>query len=180
MKTLQPLILTARIKEDDLAPFDRLRLQHFPSDRNYLKAHLTMFHRLPGEHLVKITEILATAAGETLPFTIEVAGIRHLGAGVAFDMASDQLVRLHRRLRSAFAPWLGGQDMQKWRPHITVQNKVARSRADDLYHTLSGAFVARSITVEGVYLWRYLGGPWKLESTLLFAGNRQEQMLQPE
>ena len=48
LKTRQPLILTAQIPETFLARFDRLRQIHFPPDRNFLRAHLTMFHRLPG------------------------------------------------------------------------------------------------------------------------------------
>ena len=58
MKTRHPLILTARVAEKDIKQFDRLREAHFPPDRNVLRAHLTMFHRLPGEYSEKIIERL--------------------------------------------------------------------------------------------------------------------------
>jgi hypothetical protein len=91
-----------------------------------------------------------------------------LGAGVAFNIASPELMRIHAGLRSLSLPWLGGQDMQKWQPHITVQNKVSRSPADALHRNLLSEFEPRSILVEGVELWRYLGGPWRLEHTAIF------------
>jgi len=37
-------------------------------------------------------------------------------------------------------PWLGGQDLQKWKPHITIQNKVSRQQADALHRRLSEDF----------------------------------------
>jgi hypothetical protein len=46
LKTRLPLILTARIGDSDLQPLDLLRQRYFPPDRNFLRAHLTMFHRL--------------------------------------------------------------------------------------------------------------------------------------
>jgi len=58
MKTLQPLILTAHIPDADLKPFNDLRQAHFPPERNFLQAHLTMFHRLPGEFLERVGQRL--------------------------------------------------------------------------------------------------------------------------
>lgn len=168
MKTLHPLILTARIADIDLKPFELLRRQHFPPDRNFLQAHLTMFHRLPGERTYEIVDALSMTFGNTEPFQASVAGVRHLGAGVAFNIASPEFMRIHAGLKSLFLPWLGGQDMQKWQPHITVQNKVSRSAADALHRNLLSEFEPRSILVEGLELWRYLGGPWRLEHTAIF------------
>ncbi|KRD72154.1 2'-5' RNA ligase family protein [Ensifer sp. Root278] len=116
MKTRKPLILTARIAETDLEPFDRLRKAHFPSDRNFLRAHLTMFQRLPGEHLERIVGELQSAATKRGQIRAEVASVRHLGAGVAFTIRSLALEQLYAELRTAFMPWLGGQDMQGWQP----------------------------------------------------------------
>ncbi|TDK39705.1 2'-5' RNA ligase family protein [Rhizobium deserti] len=168
MKTLHPLILTARIADPDLEPFDELRKQHFPPDRNFLRAHLTMFHRLPGEKVGQILNELKRTAVDHSAIVADVAGIRHLGAGVAFVIVASELLHVHTELRSAFMPWLGGQDMQKWQPHITVQNKVSRLLADTLHQELSNAFEPRRIVIEGMDLWKYLGGPWQLEQTVLF------------
>lgn len=168
MKTLQPLILTTRIADSDLEPFHSLRQQYFPADRNFLSAHLTMFHRLPGEYVEHIAGFLDDIAAEQMTFRADVAGLRHLGAGVAFVIESSELQDVHTRLRSSFMPWLGGQDLQKWKPHITIQNKVSRQQADALHKRLSEDFRPSKIEVTGFDLWRYLGGPWQHERSAMF------------
>lgn len=161
MKTRHPLILTARIAERDLEPFDRLRQAHFPPDRNVLRAHLTMFHRLPGEYEERIVDVLNRAAESEPSLSAEVSGVRHLGAGVAFVIASPALEAIRGTLKSAFVSWLGSQDMQTWRPHITIQNKVARAKADELHRDLHARFEPWPIDIVGLDLWAYLGGPWQ-------------------
>ena len=161
MKTDHPLILTPRFADSDIEYFDRLRSEHFPSARNFLRAHLTMFHRLPGEYGEKIDATLEDEMRCSGTFSVDVAALRHLGAGVAFTVTSEQLSSVRARLKSAFLPWLGPQDLQKWQPHITVQNKVSRAAADALYVSLSTGLEPRSVEVLGLDLWRYLGGPWE-------------------
>jgi hypothetical protein len=168
IKTLHPLILTAHIQQNDLEPFDLLRQKHFPPDRNFLTAHLTMFHRLPGEYREELLSHLAAVVAGHPPITASVTGLRHLGAGVAFTIASSELEAIHGRLRGAFMPWLGGQDMQTWQPHITVQNKVSRSAANTLHTALLEKFRPHTIEINGLDLWRYLGGPWQHESSAMF------------
>ena len=168
MKTRNPLILTARIAESDLQPFDLLRQKHFPPDRSFLRAHLTMFHRLPGEYVAQLVERLQCAADGAQPITAEVSGLRNLGAGVAFTITSPQLHALRATLRSDFAQWLGSQDLRTWQPHITIQNKVSRSAADRLHRELIDGFQRRRIKIVGLDLWRYLNGPWEGETSVLF------------
>jgi hypothetical protein len=180
VKTLQPLILTARIAQADKAPFDLLRKTHFPPDRNFLEAHLTMFHRLPGEYTERIVEHLrkATEAGSAIK--AEVSGIRHLGAGVAFTIDSPALQDVRARLKEAFLPWLGPQDMQKWQAHITIQNKVSKDRADRLYQELRATFQSHPIEIIGVDLWKYLDGPWQHETTAIFPEDRDAGISDPD
>jgi hypothetical protein len=168
LKTNHPLILTARISESDLKPFDLLRQAHFPPHRNFLGAHMTMFHRLPGEYVAQIVEELSDAVKGKSAIVVEVAGLRHLGAGVAFTIESPELHMVHARLKAAFGRWLGPQDGQKWQPHITIQNKVSRSTADSLYQGLTSTFRPHPITIVGLDLWKYLNGPWKLENSVMF------------
>ncbi|WFS03250.1 2'-5' RNA ligase family protein [Rhizobium tumorigenes] len=169
MKTRKPLILTARIADEDLEPFDVLRRRHFPSDRNFLRAHLTMFHRLPGEHLEEVLLHLSRASRDASAISADVIGLRHLGAGVAFAIDSRELQSTRSSLKSAFAPWLNSQDMQKWQPHITIQNKATRAAADALCKELGESFHPHSIKITGLDVWQYLGGPWKHEASILFA-----------
>lgn len=168
MKTRKPLILTGHIAEEDLLPFDLLRQEHFPPDRNFLHAHLTMFHRLPGEYSDRIVDHLEQVASEQEVFKAEVSGLRHLGAGVAYSISSPALEEIRMKTKKYFASWLGPQDMQTWHPHITIQNKATKAKADDLYHHLSQGFAPHSIRVTGLDLWEYLGGPWKHESCVRF------------
>ena len=161
MKTDDPLILTPRFADRDIEYFDRLRSAYFPSARNFLRAHLTMFHRLPGEYGEQIGATLDAEVPRSGTFAIDVSAPRHLGAGVAFTVTSEQLSSVRARLKSAFLSWLGPQDLQKWQPHITVQNKVSSAAADALYVSLSTGFEPRSVEVLGLDLWRYLGGPWE-------------------
>lgn len=168
METRRPLILTARIAEKDLEPFDRLRRAHFPPQRNVLRAHLTMFHRLPGEHSERIVESLEQAAGGFDALSAEVNGLKHLGAGVAYSISCQPLQNIRTTLMAEFVSWLDPQDMQKWQPHITIQNKAPKATADQLYHELAQSFRAYQIEITGLDLWEYLGGPWRHATFALF------------
>jgi len=168
LKTRLPLILTASIAESDREPYDHLRQRHFPPDRNFLKAHLTMFHRLPGEYRDGLVTRLTESVSGVDEFAADVVSIRHLGAGVAFSIESDVLSAIRASLKSAFFGWLGPQDMQPWRPHITVQNKVSKAAADGLYGELLAGFQPHSIQIIGLDLWRYLDGPWKHDAFIPF------------
>lgn len=131
-----------------------------------------MFHRLPGEYREQVVQHLTEVAAGHAPTTAGVSGLRLLGAGVAFSIASPELQAIHAMLRRAFMPWLGGQDMQKWQPHITIQNKVSKLAADSLHAALTREFQPHTIEIIGLDLWRYLGGPWQLEGSALFGQDR--------
>lgn len=166
MKTCHPMILTARIAEHDLVPFDLLRQKHFPPERNFLRAHLTMFHRLPGEHVERIVESLQSVAKKTRAISARISGICHLGGGVAFAIDSPDLNAIRNALRADFVHWLGSQDMRTWRPHITVQNKAPVAQANRLHRELTDSFCPHDIKIVGLDLWRYLGGPWASQATV--------------
>lgn len=161
MKTRQPLIVTARIAERDIEPFDRLRQRHFPPDRNLLGAHLTMFHRLPGEYRDRICKTLTNVAAQARVTTARVSSLRHLGAGVAFVVTCPELDDIRASLKAEFVTWLGSQDVQTWRPHITIQNKAPKATSDALYRDLTSSLEPHTIEILGLDLWNYLGGPWK-------------------
>ena len=114
MKTGYPLISTARLAEKDIELFDRLRQAHFPPDRNVLRAHLTMFHRLPAKVSKRIIERLERVADGYGVVAAEVSGLRHLGGGVAYSVLSPPLQEIHARLTAEFLTWLGPQDRQTW------------------------------------------------------------------
>lgn len=169
LKTRHPIILTARVAEHDLAPFDLLRQKHFPPERNFLQAHLTMFYRLPGEYVSKTVSVLWDATVGTSKISARVNGVRNLGAGVAFTIESPELNLIRETLRNQFVPWLGSQDMKTWQPHITIQNKASPEQASRLHRDLADRFQPHRISIVGLDLWKYLDGPWASEATIPFA-----------
>jgi 2'-5' RNA ligase len=166
----QPLILTLKMDDGSQGHFDRLRELHFPQERNYLGAHLTLFHKLPGEHRAVISADLQELCTHQTPFTLNATGLRFLGRGVAYELSSPELAALRRGLAERWGPWLGAQDRQGFRPHITVQNKVSSERAQALHAQLRATFSPFEVEGLGLLLWRYLGGPWEPVDTYHFAG----------
>ena len=157
-------ILTGRLDEASQTYFDHLRDQHFPSERNYLKAHLTLFHQLSGR--AHTFEILRNI--DKNQFDMEVVELMHLGAGVAFNIKSAALQELHAYLSHAFAKVLIPQDKQGFRPHITVQNKVTPAASKELLSQLEKTFKPYTICATGLDLWIYQGGPWQHQETFDF------------
>ena len=168
----QPLILTVQMDESSQERFDRLRELHFPSERNYLSAHLTLFHKLPGEREAEISTELREICREHEPLTLAATGLRFLGRGVAYELSSPKLSALRRELARNWEPWLGAQDRQGFKPHITIQNKVSPERARALQEELQATFTTFEIEGLGLSLWRYLGGPWEPAATYHFSAPR--------
>ncbi|WP_205500831.1 2'-5' RNA ligase family protein [Rufibacter psychrotolerans] len=156
-----PLILTLTLDQEAAAFFTALRIQHFPPERNYLQAHLTLFHKLPAQE-ESIGEVLSTLSRTLAPLPLQVTDLMSLGRGVAYRIASEELQHLHKTLQAQWGPFLSPQDKQKLRPHITIQNKVAPAVAKELEQTLRQTFTPFSIKGTGFTLWEYLGGPWGL------------------
>ena len=152
------------------ATFDRLRKEHFPTERNFLPAHVTLFHALPGQREAEVRQVLQQTAGRTSALALSFPSLRFLGRGVAVDVLSSGLLDLRKQLAVAWAEWLSEQDRQKYRPHVTIQNKVAAEQAKELYRSLSAEWVGCVGPGEGLLLWRYLGGPWELAAEYLFSG----------
>jgi 2'-5' RNA ligase len=167
-----PLILTLRMDDSSQEHFDRLRELHFPPERNYLNAHLTLFHKLPGEREAEISTELREICRGYEPLTLAVTELRFLGRGVAYELSSPQLSALRRELVRSWAPWLGAQDRQGFKPHITVQNKVSPEQARALHEELQATFSPLEVEGLGLSLWRYLNGPWEPAGTYLFSAPR--------
>ena len=158
-------VLTLRLDPASQAHFEAMRQRHFPPERNQIPAHLTLFHTLP--QTPEITACLAAAA-QIPPFELQVTGLRSLGRGVAYTLASPALEALHRKLSDAFAVHLTAQDRQKFQPHIVIQNKATAERARALLAELKASFRPFTVHAEALDLWHYLNGPWQHERTFPF------------
>ena len=155
-----PLIVTAELGSEDFAWLDGLRRRHFPPERNQVPAHLTLFHALPPSAEQEVRARLAELTAERAP-TASIAGLMNLGAGVAYRVVSDDLDAIRRALAHDMHGLLTAQDSAGWRPHVTIQNKVAPKIARALLESLESQFIKRPLRIAGLGLHRYLGGPWE-------------------
>ena len=57
-----------------------MRDAHFPPERNFLAAHVTLFHHLPGPEHAAIAAALAAVCAEWTPFPVRVARLQSLGS----------------------------------------------------------------------------------------------------
>jgi hypothetical protein len=168
MQTSSPLILTLKLDSIAFDVLDRLRQQHFPPDRNFLAAHITLFHKLPIEHELAIRKTLEDVCSTTPAVHLLFPTLRSLGRGVAIQVDCPELMRLRNHLAQQWNQWLSAQDKQRYQPHVTIQNKVTPSEAQYLYDQLTNGWNAFSGRGEGLLLWRYQGGPWELAHEFTF------------
>ncbi|MES2327718.1 MAG: 2'-5' RNA ligase family protein [Pseudomonadota bacterium] len=163
------LIVTVEIAPPDLSWLDRLRRLHYPPERNQLPAHLTMFHALPPSAEGGVRRSLGRLAAERPP-RASIDGVMDLGGGVAFRIVSPELDAMRRELAANFRGLLSAQDSGGWRPHVTIQNKVAARDARQLLEVLERDFRPKPLGIAGLGLHRYLGGPWEPIERYAFRG----------
>ncbi|HTI31023.1 MAG TPA: 2'-5' RNA ligase family protein [Sphingomonas sp.] len=164
-----PIIVTATFGDADLAWLDAQRREHFPPERNHLHAHLTMFHHLPPSVEREIRDALKNEVRVASPHA-RLTGLINLGRGVAYRVESAGLSDIRARMSERFATLLTPQDSASWRPHITVQNKVAPEQARALLTDLTANFVPRPLVIAGLAAHWYRGGPWDLLASYRFRG----------
>ena len=162
---MEPLILTLRMDDLSQQGFNRLREEHFPKARNFIPAHLTLFHKLPGDRGREISQALKDLCHRQAPFSPTATGLIFMGRGVGYRLESPALQSVRKRLADEWGPWLGPQDRQGFRPHVTVQNKVTPEAARELLARLSADWQPIVARGTGLDLWRYRGGPWGAAGT---------------
>jgi hypothetical protein len=160
VENVAPIIVTALLGREDFAWADALRRAHFPPERNFLRAHITLFHHLPPSVERELCDLLREEARGQPP-RAHLASLMSLGGGVAYRIDSPDLQNVRARIADRFAPLLMPQDRAGWRPHITVQNKVKADAARALLATLSADFAPRLLGIAGLAAWWYRGGPWE-------------------
>lgn len=164
-----PIIVSTLFGRQDQAWLDGLRRQHFPPERNQLDAHLTLFHHLPPSAEAELKHRLVEATRGLRAPQARAAGLMSLGRGVAVRIESPGLTAIRDELAHGFAGLLTPQDAGGWRPHVTIQNKVAPSIAKLLIATLGRDFTPQPVEIAGLAAWWYRGGPWELISRHMFA-----------
>ena len=157
-------VATIEIDEENFFWLQSLRRERFPAERDLLSAHLTLFHKLGVSQIERLHSIGMPRAPLPLRFT----GMRFFGSGVAVDIEAPELQRFREQLKSQLGGTLILQDAQRWRPHVTVQNKVTPATAKTLWAELSAGFAPRDGTATALRVWRYLGGSWSLAGRFTF------------
>lgn len=125
-----------------------------------MPAHLTLFHHLPPSVEAELGARLSVLAALPPP-RATIAGIMDLGTGTALRIESAELEALRDELAHAFHGLLTPQDEGLWRPHVTIQNKVAPRDARRLQQQLGAGFERRPLAIRGLASWRYRDGPWE-------------------
>jgi 2'-5' RNA ligase len=154
------IIVTATFGDGDNGWLQELRRAHYPPERNRVAAHLTLFRQLPPSAEGELATRLARYAAARPPFA-SIAGVMDLGEGTALRVESEDLLRIRDELAEVFHGLLTPQDQAAWRPHVTIQNKVARGEARALQRQLRLSFQPRSLAIRALAAWRYRDGPWE-------------------
>ncbi len=158
------------------ARLDRLRKAHFPIPLNHIPAHLSLIHQLPGERLDEVTLSLREVAPAG-PIPLELSGLRLLGRGVAYEVTSPLLMDLHKSIARRWTKALIPQDRQTFTPHVTIQNKTSPQAARALRDAMARDFQPIRGHGVGLLVWRYLGGPWRLERRIGFGEEAGAEIL---
>ena len=166
-----PLILTAELPPDLHRRYTALRTAHFPPERNYLEAHVTLFHAIPAQCEDELRRYLARLAGEVPPIAGRVDGLMSLGGGTAIKLSSHDLLALRDEIADHLRGLLTQQDQHRPRLHVTIQNKVTSKVAKALQAELEGRIEPRAFTFPGLALHAYRGGPWEFLRRFAFRGN---------
>ncbi|HCW62715.1 2'-5' RNA ligase family protein [Sphingobium sp. UBA5915] len=164
-----PIIVTALMGAADFAWADGLRRAHFPPERNWLGAHITLFHHLPPSALEEVAGRLKRLGAGPRP-AARLTDVMLLGRGVAYRVESPELLAMRAELADAFAGMLTPQDQAKPRLHITIQNKVTPDAAKALADKLRADFRPRPLVIAGLAAWHYRGGPWEMAMKAMFRG----------
>ncbi|AKM09844.1 2'-5' RNA ligase family protein [Croceicoccus naphthovorans] len=170
MADARPIIVTATLPPELAAVANRLRRAHFPPDRNYLDAHLTLFHAIPPSCGDELRRLLAELAANEGPVPGEVVGVMSLGRGTAIRLESPELLDLRDRIADRFAGCLTAQDDHRPRLHVTVQNKITSQEARDLQAQLGAQIMPGPIRFPALEMYFYDGGPWEVAGKWPFRG----------
>ncbi len=169
-KTVAPIIVTALMSAQDFAWANALRQRYFPPERNFLDAHITLFHHLPPSCEREIAQALAQLTADHPSPPARLSALMHLGRGVAYRIDCPDLLAMRDALADRFAGLLTPQDQARPRLHVTVQNKVEPKISKALHAQLSAAFEPRPFAITGLGSFYYRGGPWEAISRHSFRG----------
>ncbi len=167
-KIEDPYILCLKMDAVSLQRLSAWRKQYFPPERNFLEAHLTLYHRLPFTATQLILSTLKTFAQNQLVFPLSFEELTHQGGFLGIKAAPSEVLQVKGALDRAFDLWLAPQDRQKIMPHVTVMNNAPPEATGEALRLLKQEFAPWQGRAEGLQLFRYRQGPWEWVADFLF------------
>ncbi|WWC95617.1 hypothetical protein V866_002482 [Kwoniella sp. B9012] len=188
-----PIILTLRLDKATHKLLTDLRSKYFPPHRNFLTAHVTLFHAIPAHRLNELDDQLNSICSSRTGWDVFFGEPEKMGnRGVYLivrERPSSTVERIHQQLLTDLKRGIKGdkdkltnQDLQTMRkPHVTILNKASNEEQVDtclkevkeFFDGLKtdgrkeGQHKGRAV---GFELWEYLGGPWKSIKQYSFKG----------
>ncbi len=166
----KPFIVTAELPPDVFAWANALRQAHFPAERNWLQAHVTLFHAFAPSLREELRGVLADLTAEFAPPAARIDGLMNLGRGTAIALSSPSLMAIRDRIAERFHGALTAQDSHRPRLHITIQNKVTPQAARALQAELSPTIQPRFFAFRGLGLHLYCNPHWEAQGVWPFRG----------
>ena len=176
----RPLIVTLATDAATQDSLNALRKAHFPKERSYLDAHVTLFHALPGDDEHAVRESLTSLCAHWQPFPLEWGAPSRHGRVVLVNLVAGlgPLAACHTALRRRWLPRLSNQDKQGFKAHVTILNKTDEEHARRVFDELTKRLPhARQGEAVGLDLWRYMGGPWEHLERFKFEGYQVKPQL---
>lgn len=166
----RPIILTAKMGDEDFAYANKLRREYYPPERNQVAAHITLFRHLPGHHESEVLRAMRDLTSELRPPKAGLADILKMSGGAGLLIDSEELRAIRAAIAERFHGLLTQQDQGHLRLHITIQNKVTTDQAKACFAALSEGFEPRPLAITGLECHRYNGGPWEDIAAMRFRG----------
>jgi len=151
-----------------------LRKKYFPPKLNKLGAHIAVFRALPGSELPRINEDIADLVSRTAPFVLVASNEPfRLRQGVGINVTDGQREsrKVYEELRGKWKRFLSKQDDGGFKAHYTVMNKVDDEKeVERAMEEIGREWKGDEGICEGLIMWRYDRGYWKLEKEFKFEG----------
>lgn len=149
--TTKTYILTGRLDPESHRILTALRIEYFPEERNFLEAHVTLFHQAPEEIFTELTP--------DFPLEVKFTEAYFTGQGFAVHAQCPELLEWRKKILGAGYD-LTRQDQEGKRLHVTIQNKVPGTKAKADFENFQKIWKPFQGLILGIDVWLYAGGPW--------------------
>lgn len=131
-----PLVITLTLDKQTQHFLTSLRSKYFPPHKNYLHAHVTLFHAIPPHRYEEISTEIQSICSKTSPWQVYVGDAKKMGNRGVMVSVRDQrrsIEWIHRRLLRFLEKGikedkdkLTEQDKKHWGKvaHVTILNKA--------------------------------------------------------